>query len=84
MQILASSASSFMLMVDQEKKWNYLIFKSIYEPNMNNWGKCLILPAAILFIGEERLSLLTLLKTVLLRLPHFEKLSKIGENIFQW
>ena len=36
MQILASSASSFMLMVDQEKKWNYLIFKSIYEPNMNN------------------------------------------------
>ena len=49
-------------MIDQERKKCHFCFKDICGPKANNWGMCLILFVTVLFIGEEWLTLLTLLK----------------------
>lgn len=56
---------------------------SICGPKANNWRKCLIL-LTVIFIGEEILSLFTLLNTGLSRQLCSEILLKTGENIFHW
>ena len=52
-------------------------FRAICGPKENNCRKFLILLVAVLFIREEWLSLLTLLKTDLSRQLSFEKLLQI-------
>ena len=49
---------------DLSKKQCHLCFKNICGPKANNCGNCLILLVTVSFIGEESLSLLTLLKKV--------------------
>ena len=62
----------------------HFCFKAICRPKTNHWGKCFILLFTVLFIEEEWLSPLTLLKTSLLRQFCSENLLHIGrKNTFQ-
>ena len=53
---------SLAVMVDQERKQCHFRFKAICGPKANNRKRCWILLVNVLFIGEEWLSLLLLLK----------------------
>ena len=56
-----------VVMFDYERNWCHICFKGIFGINTNYLGKCLILLATLLFIGEEQFSLFTLLNTGLSR-----------------
>ena len=71
-------------MIDQKRKQCHLRFKAIYGLKASNCGKYLIfLVKVLLFIREEWLRLLTLLKTGLLRQISSDKLLQISKNTFQ-
>ena len=70
-------------MIDQKRKQCHLRFKAIYGIKASNCGKYLIFLVTVLFIREEWLRLLTLLKTGLLRQISSEKLLQISKNTFQ-
>ena len=70
-------------MIDQERKQCHLRFKAICGLKASNCGKYLIFLETMLFIREEWLRLLTLLKTGLLRQISSEKLLQISKNTFQ-
>ena len=55
-----------MVMIDKKKQCHFP-FKSICGPKASNCGKYLVLLVTVLFIREEWLYLLMLLKTGLLR-----------------
>ena len=67
-------------MIDKKRKQCYLRFKVICGPKASNCGKYLILLVTILFIREEWLRLLMLLKIGLLRQVCSEKLLQIRKN----
>ena len=69
-------------MIDQKRKQCHLRFKAIGGLKASNCGKYLIFLVTILFIREEWLRLLTLLKTGLLRQISSEKLLQISKNTF--
>ena len=71
-----------VLMFHYGRKWCHFCFSGIYGPKANNLGKCMILFVTVLFIGEEQLSLFTLLNTYLSKQFCFEILLKVGENTF--
>ena len=72
-------------MIDQKINFWLFVesFKAICWPKENNCGKCLILLMTVLFLGEECLSLHTLLKADLSRQFCLEKLLQICKNTFQ-
>ena len=70
-------------MVDYERNWCHFCFKGICGPKVNNWGKRFILFLTIFFIGEELLSLFTLLNTCLSSQICSEMLLRVG-NTFQF
>ena len=70
-------------MIDQKRKQCHLRFKAICGLKVSNCGKYLIFLETMLFIREEWLRLLTLLKTGLLRQISSEKLLQISKNTFQ-
>ena len=70
-------------MIDQKRKQCHLRFKAICGFKASNCGKYLIFLETMLFIREEWLRLLTLLKTGLLRQISSEKLLQISKNTFQ-
>ena len=70
-------------MIDQKRKQCHLRFKAIYGLKASNCEKYLIFLVTVLFIREEWLRLLTLLKTGLLRQISSEKLLQISKNTFQ-
>ena len=70
-------------MIDQKKKQCNLRFKVICGFKASNCGKYLIFLVTVLFIREEWLHLLTLLKTGLLRQISSEKLLQINKSTFQ-
>ena len=70
-------------MIDQKRKQCHLRFKAICGLKASNCGKYLIFLVTVLFIREEWLRLLTLLKTGLLRQISSEKLLQISKNTFQ-
>ena len=70
-------------MIDQKRKQCHLRFKAIYGLKAINCRKYLIFFVAVLFIREEWLRLLTLLKTGLPRQISSEKLLQISKNTFQ-
>ena len=63
-------------MIKKRKQW-HLRFKAICGPKASNCGNYLILLVTVLFIREEWLRLLMLLKTGLPRQIFFEKLLQI-------
>ena len=69
-------------MVDQEKKVVSFSSRGCFWSFKKLWEKDLIFACHVLFIREEWLSLLTLLKTGLLRYIRSEKLLQICENTF--
>ena len=69
-----------VLIIDYGRERCHFNFKDNCEPKANNLGKNLILFVAVLFIGEEWLSLFTLQNTGLARQFRLEILLKIGEN----
>ena len=75
--------SSLVVMIDKKRKQCNLRFKAICGPKASNCGKYLILLVTILFIKEEWLRLLMLLKIGLLRQVWSEKLLKIRKNTSQ-
>ena len=73
-----------MVIIDQRTEtYCHLCFKAVCGLKGNNCGKSLILLVTILFIGDEWLCLLTLLKTGLSRQFCTEKLLQIHKNILQ-
>ena len=70
-------------MIDQKRKQCHLRFKAIYGLKACNFEKYLIFLVIVLFIREEWLRLLKLLKTGLLRQISSEKLLQISKNTFQ-
>ena len=74
--------SSLVVMIDKKRKQCNLRFKAICGPKASNWGKYLILLVTVLFIREEWLRPLMLLKTGLLRQICFEKLLQIRKKHF--
>ena len=70
-------------MADQKRKQCHLRFKAICGRKASNCGKYLIFLVTVLFIRDEWLRLLTLLKTGLLRQISSEKLLQISKNTFQ-
>ena len=70
-------------MIDKKIKQCHLCFKAICGPKASNCGKYLILLVTVLFIREEWLRLLTLLKTGLPRQICPEKLLLIRKNTFR-
>ena len=70
-------------MIDQKKKQCNLRFKVICGFKASNCGKYLIFLVTVLFIREEWLHLLTLLKTGLLTQISSEKLLQINKSTFQ-
>ena len=70
-------------MIDQKRKQCHLRFKAICGLKASNCWKYLIFLVTVLFIREEWLRQLTLLKTGLLRQTSSEKLSQISRNKFQ-
>ena len=72
-----------MVMIDQKRKQCDLPFKAFFGPKASNCGKYLIFFVTLLFIREEWLRLLTLLKTRLLRQISSEKLLQISKYTFQ-
>ena len=70
-------------MIDKKRKQCYLRFKVICGPKASNCGKYLILLVTVLFIREEWLRLLMLLKTGLPRQICSGKLLQITKNTFQ-
>ena len=75
--------STLVVMIDQERQWRHFLFKAIFGPLVNNWGKRLTLFVTVLFIREEWLILHTLLKTGLSRQFCSGKLLQIGKNTLQ-
>ena len=69
-------------MVCYERNWCYFSFKGIFWSRVNNWGKCLNL-FAVLFIGEEWLSLFTLLNSEWSMQLYSKMLMKVGEKTLQ-
>ena len=69
-------------MIDQKRKQCHLRFKTICGLKASNCGKYLIFLVTILFIREEWLRLLTLLKTGLLRQISSEKSLQISKTTF--
>ena len=69
-------------MIDQKRKQCHLRFKAIYGIKASNCGKYLIFLVTVLFIREEWLRLLTLLKTGLLRQISSEKSLQISKTTF--
>ena len=72
-----------MVIIDRRRKSCNFCFKVICGPRVNNSGKCLILFVTVLFIGEEWLRLLTLIKTSLSRQFCYQKLLQISKDTFQ-
>ena len=70
-------------MIDQKRKQFHLRFKATYGLKASNCKKYLIFLVKVLFITEEWLRLLTLLKASLLRQISSEKLLQISKYIFQ-
>ena len=70
-------------MIDQKRKQCHLRFKAIYGLKASNFEKYLIFLVIVLFIREEWLRLLKLLKTGLPRQICFEKLLQIRKNTYQ-
>ena len=70
-------------MIDQKRKECHLRCKVICGLKASNCGKYLIFFVTVLFIRDEWLRLLTLLKTGLLRQISSEKLLQISKNTFQ-
>ena len=70
-------------MIDQKRKQCHLRFKVTYGLKASNCEKYLIFLVKVLFITEEWLRLLTLLKASLLRQISSEKLLQISKYIFQ-
>ena len=70
-------------MIDQKRKQCHLRFKAIYGLKASNFEKYLIFLVIVLFIREEWLRLLKLLKTGLPRQISSEKLLQISKNTFQ-
>ena len=70
-------------MIDQKRKQCHLRFKAIYSRKASNCGKYLIFLVIVLFIREELLGPLTLLKAGLLRQISSAKLLQISKNTFQ-
>ena len=70
-------------MIDQKRKQCHLRLKAIYGLKASNCRKYLIFLVTVLFIREEWLHLLTLLKTGLLRQISSDKLLQISKNTFQ-
>ena len=70
-------------MIDKKRKQCHLRFKAICGPKTSNCGKYLTLLVTVLFIREEWLCLLKLLKTGLPRQICFEKLLQIRKNTYQ-
>ena len=70
-------------MIDKKIRQYHLYFKAICGPKASNCGKYLILLVTVLFIREEWLRLLMLLKTGLPRQVCSKKLLQISKNIFQ-
>ena len=70
-------------MIDKKRKQCHLHFKATCGPKASNCWKYLILLVTVLFIREEWLRLLTLLKTGLPRQISYEKLLQIRKNTFQ-
>ena len=70
-------------MFDKKRKQCRFRFKTICGPKASNCGKYLILLVTILFIREEWLRLLMLLKIGLLRQVWSEKLLQIRKNTSQ-
>ena len=66
-----------MVTIGKKRKQCHLLFKAICGPKVSNCWKCLILLVTVLFIREEWLRLLMLLKTGLPRQIFFEKLLQI-------
>ena len=75
--------SSLVVTIDQKRKQRHLFFKAICGLKTSNCGKYLIFLVTVLFIREEWIRLLTLLKTGLLREISSEKLLQISKNTFQ-
>ena len=73
---LQTFISSLVLMVDYGGKWCHSSFKGICGPKANNWGRRLSFFVTALFIGEEWLSLFTLINPGLSRQFWFEMLLK--------
>ena len=69
-------------MIDQKRKQCHLRFKTICGLKASNCGKYLIFLVTILFIREEWLRLLALLKTGLLRQISSEKSLQISKTTF--
>ena len=69
-------------MIDKKKQC-HLCFKAICGPKASNCGKYLILLVTVLFMREEWLRLLILLKTSLRRQICPEKLLQIHKNTSQ-
>ena len=72
-----------MVTIDKKRKQCHLRFKAICGPKVSNCWKCLILLVTVLFIREEWLRLLMLLKTGLPRQTCSGKLLQITKNTFQ-
>ena len=70
-------------MIDQKRKQCHLRFKAVFGPKARNCGKYFILLVTVLFIREEWLRLLTLLKTGLQRRTWSEKILQVSKNTFQ-
>ena len=75
--------STLVVMIDQGRQYRHSLFKAIFGPLANNWGKRLTLFVTVLFIREEWLILHTLLKTDLSRQFCSGKLLQIGKNTLQ-